>query len=334
MRAKRAAVGQRTDDDITDEATGQRRVELAAASAARRKAEAAKLAQQNAEMRAKRAAARQSQRTDDDIADEESGRLRTALAEEVSIQDRAHSHDSHAQRIRSRTRPTPILTGVCGTPPQPRQARRRRQEDTRALARQNAAFRRRLKGMRSRTDHRIGDPDVDAMEKLPPEHVREKVQLEEAEELAKLREMLARSTQGRPRSAPGGWDSSPHKPVPYTLRGLKPMYTSAAEPWSRHSAEEWNKLAQGPATRFATSGLKKLDDGQTDSIAQMYHRRRQEEEVAGKRTGRRPWDSTTWMYVPPALRGLKPVTNEPWARDAEANIGLEEFEALAIKQEL
>lgn len=26
------------------------------------------------------------------------------------------------------------------------------------------------------------------------------------------------------------------------------------------------------------------------------------------------WDSTTMKYVPYGLRGLKPVTNEPWAR--------------------
>ena len=27
------------------------------------------------------------------------------------------------------------------------------------------------------------------------------------------------------------------------------------------------------------------------------------------------WDSSTWRYVPHALKGIKPVTNEPWARD-------------------
>ena len=27
------------------------------------------------------------------------------------------------------------------------------------------------------------------------------------------------------------------------------------------------------------------------------------------------WDGSTMRYVPYALRGLKPVTNEPWARD-------------------
>ena len=27
------------------------------------------------------------------------------------------------------------------------------------------------------------------------------------------------------------------------------------------------------------------------------------------------WDSSTWKYVPHSLKGIKPVTNEPWARD-------------------
>ena len=31
--------------------------------------------------------------------------------------------------------------------------------------------------------------------------------------------------------------------------------------------------------------------------------------------GEKNWDGTTMRYVPYALRGLKPVTNEPWARD-------------------
>ena len=85
MRAKREAVAQRTDDDITDEATGRRRVELAAASEARRNGDAATLAQQNAELRAKRESARQTQRTDDDITDEEAGALRRALAREYLL---------------------------------------------------------------------------------------------------------------------------------------------------------------------------------------------------------------------------------------------------------
>ena len=27
------------------------------------------------------------------------------------------------------------------------------------------------------------------------------------------------------------------------------------------------------------------------------------------------WDSTTWRYTPHPLKGIRPVTKEPWARD-------------------
>ena len=59
-----------------------------------------------------------------------------------------------------------------------------------------------------------------------------------------------------------------------------------------------------------------------DSAAQLFNRRKREDELVAASTLRRPWDSTIWRYTPPALRGLKPVTNEPWARDAGMNEGL------------
>ena len=31
--------------------------------------------------------------------------------------------------------------------------------------------------------------------------------------------------------------------------------------------------------------------------------------------GRPEWDSRPWHYVPPALKGVVPVTAEPWAQD-------------------
>jgi hypothetical protein len=71
---------------------------------------------------------------------------------------------------------------------------------------------------------------------------------------------------------------------------------------------------------FATAGLTRLDDGGPsypglhDDMATL-HRRRQLENEASVATGlhAQPWDSTTWHSVPTTLRGLKPVTREPWA---------------------
>jgi hypothetical protein len=74
---------------------------------------------------------------------------------------------------------------------------------------------------------------------------------------------------------------------------------------------------------FATAGLTRLDDAQHggpsypglhDDMATL-HRRRQLENEASVTTGlhAQPWDSTPWHSVPTTLRGLKPVTREPWA---------------------
>ena len=68
----------RTDNDITDEATGRARVELAAASKARSRAAAQLLAEQNAKLRQQNATVEQ--RTDDDITDEAAGKRRIELA--------------------------------------------------------------------------------------------------------------------------------------------------------------------------------------------------------------------------------------------------------------
>jgi hypothetical protein len=68
----------------------------------------------------------------------------------------------------------------------------------------------------------------------------------------------------------------------------------------------------------ATATLQKLDDGQNDDVAILRARRVKEEQDAAVATGRAPWDSTAYNPCPPALKGCKPITPEPWARDAAA----------------
>ena len=63
-------VGQRTDDDIMDEAAGKARLEMAAASKARKEAEAKRLAEENAAYKKRFDKKNVEQRTDDDIMDE------------------------------------------------------------------------------------------------------------------------------------------------------------------------------------------------------------------------------------------------------------------------
>ena len=189
---------------------------------------------------------------------------------------------------------------------------------------------------------------------------------------------------GDPRAHPA-WDRAPFRPVPYELRGIRPLrYMN--EPWTEAARHAWDEQptqqptqqptvtptssgvpvpsddsnaskavviaavvrhakptrtltacvtpsrvrgAASPYTMpFATAGLTRLDDGRHasahhggpsypglhDDMATL-HRRRQLENEASVTTGlhAQPWDSTPWHSVPTTLRGLKPVTREPWA---------------------
>lgn len=67
----------------------------------------------------------------------------------------------------------------------------------------------------------------------------------------------------------------------------------------------------------ATSSLCRLNDGLFDSVAQLYKRRQAEDRALTQVTRKAPWDPSVWRYTPPALRGVKPVTPEPWAKDEE-----------------
>jgi hypothetical protein len=67
----------------------------------------------------------------------------------------------------------------------------------------------------------------------------------------------------------------------------------------------------------STASLQKLDDGQRDSAVDLHRRRMREDAQKASLTNRRPWDFTPFHQTPAALKGLDPVTTEPWARDAE-----------------
>ena len=66
----------------TDEAAGIARIEMAKQSKARRAREAAELKKRNKEMKARIAANRKTQRTDDDLDDEEAGKMRAVMAQQ------------------------------------------------------------------------------------------------------------------------------------------------------------------------------------------------------------------------------------------------------------
>ena len=142
------------------------------------------------------------------------------------------------------------------------------------------------------------------------------------------------------------WDPRPLRTVPYECRGLRPVVSkepwqtkSVKEAWARRDAAQLNEAKPDPANKpinleqlpdeeaetgldalcggynYATATFLRLDDGSHDSVAQLYNRRRREDALKAHATRRDGWDPTPWRYVPPALRGLKPVTDEPWAAD-------------------
>lgn len=63
----------------------------------------------------------------------------------------------------------------------------------------------------------------------------------------------------------------------------------------------------------ATASLVRINDGVNEDQATLHHRREQERIDAALVTNRQPWDASARHYVPSALRGLRPLTKEPWA---------------------
>lgn len=147
---------------------------------------------------------------------------------------------------------------------------------------------------------------------------------------ASSRHMSAIATSNTTTAAAGpgsssNWNSSPFRSAPYALRGLTPLEGfSQKEPWA---ADYLAACKPRPSSGYATAGLSRLDDGQFDSIAQMRRRRLSEQLVLSTSMSsnastssmslsqRAPWNSTPMRHAPTALRGVKPVTPEPWVPD-------------------
>ena len=78
---KKGGVAARTDSSIDDEEAGRMRKELAARSKAKKAAEAARIKAENAELKKRFNAKTVEQRTDDNLDDEEAGRMRKVMAD-------------------------------------------------------------------------------------------------------------------------------------------------------------------------------------------------------------------------------------------------------------
>lgn len=118
------------------------------------------------------------------------------------------------------------------------------------------------------------------------------------------------------------WNSTPHRNVPYGCRGIR-LASEREMPWGKSARKAWEH-SETCGLGFATAGLRKVPDDarehadfSTDSIAKLHHRRNAEDRKYADATGRPQWDFTPWHSVPPALRGLTPITREPWLSDLQ-----------------
>ena len=67
----------------------------------------------------------------------------------------------------------------------------------------------------------------------------------------------------------------------------------------------------------ATCSLMRGDDGSHQTIGEQHRQRAAEDDYFAEATNRPRWDSRPAYYMPTALRGLRPVTTEPWDRPDE-----------------
>ena len=323
--------------DIANAVSSQRRIELAEESVRRRKEEAAKyLAHKNKEL----VDNRRTRGTGTDYAlDGDAGFARIRMAEASEARRREKARRLAAASVQSRR--TNANTGLRidadisdETAGRRRMelaadSKRRRVTEARALANANAEMRRRLQSISARTDSKKGSkpttPTTPA--EVMAKHaafqlVVRKQQKEDDDEteLQLLREMMTRTSVGKRnttnKDADGmkAWDSRIHRDVPYGMRGLRPLYT--IEPWSQ-AVVETSRENDIPPYYASTSPLKRLDDGLNDDIVSMRRRRMAEDEEAAQAQNRPVWNNEIWHTFPQYLRGIKPVTHEPWLPDLE-----------------
>ena len=82
------------------------------------------------------------------------------------------------------------------------------------------------------------------------------------------------------------WNPAPHKPVPYDLRGMKVVTN---EPWLE-------AVSANPELNMATTSFNRLDDGQNDSGAILFQRRKEEDDAIAANRGLIPWHGSPVLW--------------------------------------
>ena len=110
------------------------------------------------------------------------------------------------------------------------------------------------------------------------------------------------------------WDPTPHRTMPASLSGIKPV---TEEPWSRDARVYAHKFGRS----FEWVPNQQMDGSAVDE----YHDESPLDNTNGyevkvtatglRKTGQPSWDSSTYRPCPFVLRGIRPVTREPWVYD-------------------
>lgn len=112
------------------------------------------------------------------------------------------------------------------------------------------------------------------------------------------------------------WDSSPHRYVPPSLRGIKPITT---EPWVRDAVVYARKTGDfelevdDHLEAYNDESVLDSNNGYVSKITATGLKRNAS--IGGN--GQPWWDSSPLRHCPHVLRGIQPVTREPWAIDEQ-----------------
>jgi len=127
--------------------------------------------------------------------------------------------------------------------------------------------------------------------------------------------MLGRNLREIPKSDGTTWDPSTFRNAPWPLRGVKPV---TREPWCQDAAIYNAKFCDDPLEASGSTTI--MDDGQfIDGTLGNTDKTNYDKDGTAltlrEERLHRNWDSSTWRYTPHVLKGIRPVTREPWARD-------------------
>lgn len=159
----------------------------------------------------------------------------------------------------------------------------------------------------------------------------------EAEEIAELmslginhparRRHRERAQRAKDKAKERQWNNTPFRSTPPNLRGIK---CATGEPWHKDMVFYMKKTG---SFEDEPNDEEMYDDRSVLAASKGYQ---SSVTATGLKGVAKPaWDSSTLRPVPHVLKGLKPVTREPWAIDQAINrdMALEGFSVFSAKVE-